>query len=82
MFEIFSKRKNCDFWIVFKKNLLFKILFEIITRRKYLMTEKKMEKNVHDNVARRSLKQREGKKIKKEKKKEGKNLLQCFTFIL
>ena len=37
-----------------------------------------MERNVHDNVARRSLKQREGKKIKKEKKKEGKNLLQCF----
>ena len=82
MLEIFSKRKNCDFWIVFKKNFLFKILFEIITRRKYLMTEKKMEKNVHDNVARGSLKQREGKKIKKEKRKEGKNLLQCFTFIL
>ena len=60
---------------------MFKILFEIITRRKYLMTEKN-GKNVHYNVARRSLKQREGKKIKKEKRKEGKNLLQCFTFIL
>ncbi len=39
-----------------------------------------MERNVHDNVARRSLKQREGKKIKKEKKKEGKKPFTVFYY--